>query len=266
MHEQASEVLKLESELRQALELGQLRLHYQPQLNLTTRRITGAEALIRWEHPQRGMIPPGTFIPIAEESGLIVDIGMWVLRSAIRQCKSWQLEGLGPVTVAVNLSAIQFRQPDFYRTVVGALDADGLEPHLLELEFTEGIAMENSTYTIDLLTRLHQLGVSLAIDDFGMGYSSLVYLKRYPLHTLKIDQSFVRGLGQQSGDEAIITSIIVLAQSLGFTTLAEGVETDAQCSWLERAGCDNVQGFLFSRAVTAEAFADLLRAQGTTTR
>ncbi len=259
MHEQANEVLQVESELRQAIEFNQLRLHYQPQIDLKTRRITGAEALIRWEHPRRGLMLPSTFIPIAEESGLIVEIGTWVLRSVIRQCKAWEAEGLAPVTLAVNLSAIQFRQPDFYGTVVGALEDAGLAPHLLELEFTEGIAMENSAYTINLLTRLHELGVSLSIDDFGIGYSSLSYLKRYPLNTLKIDQSFVQGLGLGTGDEAIINSVIALAQSLGFKTLAEGVETKAQLAWLETSGCNEVQGFLFSKAVTAEEFAAQLR-------
>jgi diguanylate cyclase (GGDEF)-like protein/PAS domain S-box-containing protein len=259
MHEHASEVLQVESELRQAIEFNQLRLHYQPQVDLKTRRITGAEALIRWQHPQRGLMPPKTFIPIAEESGLIVEIGTWVLRAVIQQCKAWQTEGLAPVTVAVNLSAIQFRQPDFYGTVVGALEDAGLAPHLLELEFTEGIAMENSAYTINLLTQLHELGVSLSIDDFGMGYSSLSYLKRYPLNTLKIDQSFVQGLGHQTGDEAIINAIIAVAQSLGFKTLAEGVETEAQLAYLEGTGCNEIQGFLFSKPVSAEAFAELLR-------
>ncbi len=259
MHEQASEVLQIESELRQAIELGQLRLHYQPQIDLKTRRINGAEALIRWEHPTRGLMLPESFIPIAEESGLIVEVGTWVLRTAIRQCKAWEKAGLAPVSVAVNLSAIQFRQADFYATVVGMLDKEGLAPHLLELEFTEGIAMENSVYTIDMLTRLHDLGVSLSIDDFGVGYSSLNYLKRYPLHTLKIDQSFVQGLGHHTGDEAIVNSVIALAQSLGFKTLAEGVETEAQLAYLEQKGCHEVQGFLFSKAVTANEFAELLR-------
>jgi diguanylate cyclase (GGDEF)-like protein/PAS domain S-box-containing protein len=259
MHEDASEVLQVESELRQAIELNQLRLHYQPQIDLKTRRINGAEALIRWEHPTRGMMLPGSFIPIAEESGLIVEVGTWVLRAAIRQCKAWERAGLMPVSVAVNLSAIQFRQPDFYSTVVGMLDKEGLAPHLLELEFTEGIAMENSAYTIDMLTRLHELGVSLSIDDFGVGYSSLNYLKRYPLHTLKIDQSFVQGLGHHTGDEAIVNSVIALGQSLGFKTLAEGVETEAQLAYLEQRGCHEVQGFLFNKAVTAEEFAELLR-------
>ncbi|HEY0961295.1 MAG TPA: EAL domain-containing protein [Pseudomonadales bacterium] len=262
MHEQSSEVLKVESELRQAVELDQLRVYYQPQIDIATRRIIGAEALLRWEHPERGLLLPGSFIPIAEESGLIVEIGTWVLRTAIRQCKVWEAEGLPPITVAVNLSTIQFRQPDFYQTVVDALEAADLAPQLLELEFTEGIALENSDYTLDLLTRLHGLGVALSIDDFGVGYSALGYVKHYPLNTLKIDQSFVRGLGQQGGDDAIVNSIIVLAQSLGFKTLAEGVENETQLAHLERSGCNAVQGFLFSRAVPPEGLADLLRNYG----
>lgn len=262
MHEQSSEVLKVESELRQAIEFDQLRVYYQPQIDLATRRIIGAEALVRWQHPQRGLLMPGSFIPIAEESGMIVEIGEWVLRSAIRQCKAWDVEGHAPITVAVNLSAIQFRQPDFYRTIVDALEAAELPPQLLELEFTESIAMENSEYTLDMLARLHSLGVALSIDDFGVGYSSLGYVKQYPLNTLKIDQSFVRGLGQRGGDDAIVNSIIVLAQSLGFKTLAEGVENETQLAYLERSGCNAVQGFLFSRAVPPEAFAELLRNNG----
>ncbi|MGV3591514.1 MAG: bifunctional diguanylate cyclase/phosphodiesterase [Gammaproteobacteria bacterium] len=264
MHEQSSEVLKVESELRQAIELDQLRVYYQPQIDIATRRIIGAEALLRWQHPQRGLLTPGSFIPIAEESGLIVEIGAWVLRTAIRQCKAWEVEGFAPVTVAVNLSAIQFRRSDFYRTVVDALEAADLAPQLLELEFTEGIALENSEYTLDMMTRLRRLGVALSIDDFGVGYSALGYVKHYPLNTLKIDQSFVRGLGQQGGDDAIVNSIIVLAQSLGFKTLAEGVENEAQLAHLERSGCNAVQGYLFSRAVPPERFAELLRNNDTT--
>jgi diguanylate cyclase (GGDEF)-like protein/PAS domain S-box-containing protein len=262
MFEQSSEVLKVESELRQAIELDQLRVYYQPQIDLKTRRIIGAEALVRWQHPQRGLLLPGSFIAIAEESGLIVEIGEWVLRTAVRQCKAWEAEAHAPVTVGVNLSALQLRKPDFYGTIVAALDAADLRPQLLELEFTESIAMENSESTLSLLKRLRELGVSLAIDDFGVGYSSLRYVKHYPLNTLKIDQSFVRGLGQQDGDDAIVNSIIVLAQSLGFKTLAEGVEDDAQLAYLERNGCSAVQGFLFSRAVPAEDFVQLLRNNG----
>jgi diguanylate cyclase (GGDEF)-like protein len=259
MHEHANEVLQIESELRQAIELEQLLIHYQPQVDLGTRKIVGLEALIRWRHPVRGLMSPVLFIPIAEESGLIVEIGTWVLREAVRQSMAWQAEGLPAVPVAVNLSALQFRQPDFYGTVIRVLNESGLAPGLLELEITEGVAMEDSEYTINLLTRLHEHGVSLSIDDFGMGYSSLSYLKRYPINTLKIDQSFVQGLGCNSGDEAIVNAIIAMARSLGFKTLAEGVETAAQLDYLSHNECDQVQGFLFSEPLPPAELATLLR-------
>jgi diguanylate cyclase (GGDEF)-like protein/PAS domain S-box-containing protein len=258
MHEQAIEILQIESDLRQAIEHCQLVLHYQPQIAIDTRRVVGVEALVRWQHPSRGLVSPGSFIPIAEESGLIIDIGNWVMREAIRQTLAWQAEGLPVVPVAVNLSAVQFRQPDFLATIVSMLRDTELNPALLELELTEGIAMENSPYTTDLLEKLHGLGIALSIDDFGMGYSSLSYLKRYCVDTLKIDQSFVQGLGRDTGDEVIVHAIIGIARSLGFKTLAEGVETEAQLTFLQQGACDEVQGFLFSAPVTAAEFGVML--------
>jgi diguanylate cyclase (GGDEF)-like protein len=262
MHEQAHEVLQVESELRQALERGEFLLHYQPQVDAKTLRIIGAEALIRWQHPKKGLVPPGRFIPIAEESGLIIDIGEWVLQTAIRQIVDWQTAGLPVVPVAVNLSVAQFRQDTFYETVAQALRAANLNPAMLELEVTEGIAIENSQRTIAVLERLHALGVALSIDDFGTGYSSLNYLKRFNIDKLKIDQSFVRDLGSGAGDTAIVTAIIGMAKSLGFGTIAEGVETQEQLDFLREKECDEIQGYLFSKPLPAQTFAQLLRNGG----
>ncbi len=259
MHEQATEILRTEAELREAIEQGQLLLHYQPQVNVASGTIVGLEALVRWQHPQRGLIPPGQFIPVAEECGLILSIGNWVLRETIRQIQCWQAEDLPVVPVAINLSAMEFQQDDFYESIVHALRESKLAPELLELELTESIVMENSERTIKVLEQLHALGVSLAIDDFGVGYSSLSYLKRFRINTLKIDQSFVRGVGKGAEDEAIITAIIRMAKALGFKTLAEGVEAEEQLDYLRLHACDEVQGYLFSPPVDADTMAAMLR-------
>lgn len=262
MHEQAHEVLQVENELRQALEQGEFLLHYQPQVDTKTSKIIGAEALIRWQHPQKGLVPPAHFIPIAEESGLIIDIGNWVLHTAIRQVADWQTAGLPIVPVAVNLSVVQFRQDTLYQTVTQALSTSKLDPAMLKLEMTEGIAMENSERTINVLNQLHALGVGLSIDDFGTGYSSLSYLKRFNIDKLKIDQSFVRDLGRDPEDAAIVTAIIGMAKGLGFRTIAEGVETREQLDFLREKQCDEIQGYLFSQPLLAEVFAELLRNGG----
>ncbi|MBT9099514.1 EAL domain-containing protein [Methylovulum psychrotolerans] len=259
MHEQAQETLQIENELRCALEQNELLLYYQPQVDAKTGKIVGAEALIRWQHPQKGMVPPGCFIPIAEESGLIIDIGDWVLQTAIQQTAAWQAAGLGIVPIAVNLSVVQFRQDTLYQKVVQALRLSKLDPTLLELELTEGIAMENTERTIGVLNQLHALGVALSIDDFGTGYSSLSYLKRFKINKLKIDQSFVRDLGRNPEDAAIVTAIIGMAKSLGFKTIAEGVETQEQLDFLRGQQCDEIQGYFFSKPIPAEQFAALLR-------
>jgi diguanylate cyclase (GGDEF)-like protein/PAS domain S-box-containing protein len=259
MHEQAHELLLVERELRQALESSEFLLHYQPQVDAKTSRIIGAEALIRWQHPKKGLVPPASFIPIAEESGLIIGIGDWVLHTAIRQVVDWQAAGLPIVPVAVNLSVAQFRQDTLYRRVAEALHAFKLDPALLELEMTEGIAMGDSQRTIDVLDQLHALGVGLSIDDFGTGYSSLSYLKRFNIDKLKIDQSFVRDLGHDTEDTAIVTAIIGMAKGLGFRTIAEGVETQEQLDFLREKQCDEIQGYLFSEPLPAQAFAELLR-------
>jgi diguanylate cyclase (GGDEF)-like protein/PAS domain S-box-containing protein len=258
LHEQVKLMLQIENELRLALEQGQLLLHYQPQVDAKTSKIIGAEALIRWQHPQKGMMSPAQFIPIAEESGLIIDIGDWVLQAAILQLTTWQSAGLAIVPVAVNLSVVQFRQDTLYDKVAQLLRESKLDPAMLELEMTEGIAMENSERTIGLLDKLHALGVSLSVDDFGTGYSSLSYLKRFKIDKLKIDQSFVRSLGNAPEDEAIVLAIISLAKSLGFKTIAEGVETREQLEFLLEKQCDEIQGYYFSKPVPADEFADML--------
>ncbi|MES3008668.1 MAG: EAL domain-containing protein [Pseudomonadota bacterium] len=254
MHEQASAMLHLESELRQAVSGHQLRLLYQPQYETVSGRLIGAEALVRWQHPTRGLVSPSEFIPVAEESGLILEIGSWVMRTAVCQVAQWQKQGLPVVPVAVNLSVVQFRQKSLYDDVVETLRVCDLAPELLELEITEGIAMDNSELTLTLLQKLHDLGISLAIDDFGIGYSSLNYLKRFRIDKLKIDQSFVRDLGKDPEDEAIVSAIIGMANGLGFKTLAEGVETLEQRTFLRDHGCDEVQGYLFSKPVPPEEF------------
>ncbi|MDO9047077.1 MAG: EAL domain-containing protein [Methylobacter sp.] len=262
LHEQVKLMLQIENELRLALEQGQLLLYYQPQVDAKTLKIIGAEALIRWQHPLKGMVPPGRFIPIAEESGLIIDIGDWVLQAAILQLTAWQTAGLAIVPVAVNLSVVQFRQDTLYDKIVQLLRESKLDPAMLELEMTEGIAMENSERTISLLDKLHALGVSLSVDDFGTGYSSLSYLKRFKIDKLKIDQSFVHSLGHAPEDEAIVLAIISLAKSLGFKTIAEGVETREQLEFLLEKQCDEIQGYYFSKPVPADVFADMLRNGG----
>ncbi|TAK62194.1 MAG: EAL domain-containing protein [Methylobacter sp.] len=262
LHEQVKLMLQIENELRLALEQGQLLLHYQPQVDAKTSKIIGAEALIRWQHPQKGIMSPAQFIPIAEESGLIIDVGDWVLKTAIIQLTDWQAAGLTIVPVAVNLSVVQFRQDTLYGKVAQLLRESKLDPAMLELEMTEGIAMENSEKTISLLDKLHALGVSLSVDDFGTGYSSLSYLKRFKIDKLKIDQSFVHSLGHAPEDEAIVLAIISLAKSLGFKTIAEGVETREQLEYLLEKQCDEIQGYYFSKPVPADVFADMLRNGG----
>ncbi|PKO47069.1 MAG: diguanylate cyclase [Betaproteobacteria bacterium HGW-Betaproteobacteria-22] len=261
MHEQANEMLQIENDLRHALENNELILHYQPQFDAKTSNMIGMEALIRWQHPQKGLIPPNRFIPIAEESGLIAEIGDWVLLTALQQLALWQAQGLAIVPVAVNLSVVQFRQDTLYLSVSQALRTTKLAPDMLELEMTEGIAMEDSQRTIDVLNELDQLGVRLSIDDFGTGYSSLSYLKRFKIDKLKIDQSFIHDLRNNAEDAAIVIAIIGMAKSLGFKTIAEGVETQDQLTFLKQNGCDEIQGYFFSKPLPAEELLPLLLAQ-----
>jgi diguanylate cyclase (GGDEF)-like protein/PAS domain S-box-containing protein len=264
MQARSAQNLHMENALRRALERNQLLLHYQPQISLRDGRIIGVEALLRWQHPELGMIPPADFIPLAEESGQILKIGEWVLRSAVRQIKAWMDDGLVPMVMAVNLSAVQFRHPHLPELVTQILDEEKLAPQYLELELTEGVAMDDAPAAIAVMDRLHARGIRMSIDDFGTGYSSLSYLKRFKVYKLKIDQSFVRDIGNDPEDRAIVVAIIGLASSLGLQTIAEGVETEGQLAFLREQGCDEVQGYFYSKPLTAESFAAFVRAHSPT--
>jgi diguanylate cyclase (GGDEF)-like protein/PAS domain S-box-containing protein len=264
MQAQSARALLLENALRRALERGQLSLHYQPQFALDAAgdcRVVGAEALLRWQHPELGPVSPAEFIPVAESSGLILPIGEWVLREALTQLRRWDDAGLPELSMAVNLSAVQFRHDDLPALVECVLEEVGMPAGRLELELTEGAAMDNPHVAIAVMNELHARGVHLAIDDFGTGYSSLSYLKKFRVSKLKIDQSFVRDLTDDVEDRAIVDAVIRMAGALGLQTLAEGVETEGQLAFLRRQGCQAVQGYLFSRPVPAEAFAQFVLAQ-----
>ena len=257
------ERLLLEAQLDKALERGQLEVFYQPKLGLRADRLLGAEALVRWRHPELGLVSPARFIGLAEETGQINAIGAFVLRQACAQAQAWQREGLAALRVAVNISMQQLRHDDFVEQVAAALADSGLAAPLLELELTESLLSDNVDELVDLFRRLRALGVRLAIDDFGTGYSSLAYLKHLPVDVVKIDRAFIRELdgGEDGGDAAITRAIIAMAHSLGLEVVAEGVEEPAQLEFLRRHNCDEIQGYLISRPVEAEAFAGLLRAQ-----
>lgn len=258
MNSSALERLYLESSMRKALERGEFALHYQPQVNLNTGKIVGMEALVRWQHPEFGLILPAEFIPIAEETGLILPIGEWVLNTACKRGRAWQDAGYQDIRVAVNLSARQFQQRDLIGVVKQALDESGLDPNYLELEITESAIMKDADAAVSILHKLKEIGIKVAIDDFGTGYSSLSYLKRFPIDILKIDQSFVRDITIDPDDAAIAKAIITLAHSLGLTALAEGVENVEQVEFLRSLKCDGVQGYLFSCPVPAEEATELL--------
>jgi diguanylate cyclase (GGDEF)-like protein len=260
MNERVSERLALENALRRAIERNELALHYQSKVSLKTGRIVGAEALVRWVHAEWGLVRPARFIALAEETGLIVSIGEWVLREACRQTRAWLDAGLEPGAVSVNLSVRQFRQHGLVRTVSRVLAETGLEPSQLEMELTESMVMHNVEAAIAVLQGLKQLGVKLSVDDFGIGYSSLAYLKNLPIDTLKIDRSFVRDIGDgaEADDGVIAQAIISLGHALHLKVIAEGVETDAQMRFLRRHSCDEVQGFFYGEAVPPEAHARLL--------
>lgn len=259
MSMRAQERIALEHALRLAIEREEFELYYQPKVSLDDGRICGSEALIRWHHPDHGMISPLSFIPLAEETGLIVQIGEWVFRSACIQNKAWQAAGLPPVSVAINLSARQFRHAELVRSLSNALHDSGLDAQYLELELTESLVMNSAELFITKLRNLKDLGIRLSIDDFGTGYSSLSYLKRFPIDSLKIDQSFVRDIATDPDDAAITRSVISLGHSLNLTVIAEGVETEAQRTFLHDHRCDQMQGFYFSEPVPAQDFALVLR-------
>lgn len=259
MQAQSARALQLENGLRRALELQQVHLVYQPQVSLHDGRVVGMEALLRWEHPTLGQVSPVEFIPIAEESGLILPIGEWVLRTAARQLRAWLDAGLPVQKMAVNLSAVQFRDANLPNLVTQVLAEFNLEPQCLELELTEGVAMNDPVGAIAVMNNLHQRGVRMSIDDFGTGYSSLSYLKRFSVYKLKIDQSFVRDITDDPDDKAIVVAIIALARSLGFQTTAEGVETRGQLAFLREQGCDEGQGYLYSEPLPADRFEAFVR-------
>ena len=263
MNERAVERQSLEGSLRQALARQEFVLHYQPRVNLETGVITGAEALIRWLHPVRGLIYPNQFMSIAEDSGLIVPIGQWMLREACRQALAWQNAGLRPTPIAVNISGVEFRREDFLADIHGILRDTGLDPRYLEIELTESVLMQNVESTIAVLYALKALGVQLAIDDFGTGYSSLSYLHQFPIDTLKIDQSFVRNITTNDGEATIVSAVISMGNSLKLRVSAEGVETRDQLAFLRSERCEEGQGFYFSPPVDAEAFAELRGAVNT---
>ena len=247
--------------LRRVAERGELRLHYQPQVSLASGDIVGVEALVRWQHPELGLVPPGAFIPVAEETGLIISISEWVLREACRQAKVWREAKLPPLRVAVNLSARHFHYSSLPETVASTLAAAGMEAKHLELELTESAIMKNMEESSGILHELKSMGLRVAIDDFGTGYSSLSYLKRFPLDILKIDRSFIMNIPEDQDNAAIATAIIAMARSLNLEVIAEGVETREQFAFLRELGCNAVQGFLFSPALPKDEISEFLKVE-----
>ncbi|MBL0388774.1 EAL domain-containing protein [Tumebacillus sp. ITR2] len=259
MNEDAIQHLQLERELRKAIDRDEFLLHYQPQVNVSTGQITGMEALVRWQHPHRGLLSPIHFIPLAEETGLIVPIGEWVLRKACEDGQRWLQEGRKPMRMAVNLSLIQFQEPNLVETIQQILEETGLEPRYLELEITESIAMNNVEQVVAKLERLVNLGIQISIDDFGTGFSSLSYLKKFPIHKLKIDRSFITDITSDPDDASIVSAIIAMANSLKLDLIVEGVETEDQQTYLHRLGCFEMQGYLFSRPLPAQMLEQLMQ-------
>lgn len=259
MNASAAQHLHMEGLLRRAPERTEFLLHYQPKVEVQSGRIIGAEALIRWNSKELGLVSPGQFIPLAEKTGLIVPISEWVLKTACAQNKAWQRQGFPSLLMSVNLSPRQFRQKNLVGIIAGMLHETGLEPRFLDLEITEGTMMHHPDEAVALLQQLHRLGVQLSVDDFGTGYSSLAYLKRFPVQRLKIDQSFVRDLTTDADDAGIVTAVIAMAKSLGLGVVAEGVETEEQLAYLANLQCDEYQGYYFSRPLPAEEFVRLLR-------
>ncbi len=259
MNARAFERLALENSLRRALERKEFLLHYQPQVDMLTSMVTGVEALVRWHHPDLGLVYPAEFIPLAEETGLIVPLGEWVLRTACAQAKAWQVADMPPLTVAVNLSARQFQHQGLVDTVARVLKETKLAARYLELEITESVAMQNADYTIVILRELKEMGLRISMDDFGTGYSSLSYLKKFPIDTLKIDQSFVRDIHTDLNDAAIANAVIVLAHSLKLEVVAEGVERQEQENFLREHQCDRLQGYLFSAPISPDLFEVFLK-------
>jgi diguanylate cyclase (GGDEF)-like protein/PAS domain S-box-containing protein len=259
----ASQELELEAELRQALEQEQFLLYYQPQVDARRGQLTGVEALVRWNHPRQGVLPPARFIKLAEQTGLIVPLGEWVLRAACRQARRWRDQGLPPLRIAINLAAAQFDDVRLVDRVAGRLIESGVDPRQFEVEITEGSAMRSPDKTVERLMELKAIGIRVAIDDFGTGYSSLGYLKRFPVDTLKIDRTFLHDVPEDQDNATVVSAVIGLARSLGMSVIAEGVETAAQVEFLRERECDELQGFLFSRPIPPEELAQLARTRTT---
>ena len=255
---EAAERLKLENQLRQAVENKEIRVYYQPKVEINSRKIIGAEALMRWEHPELGFVGPDQFIPIAEEAGLIGALGEWILRTSCMQNQAWQSAGLPPISIAVNVSAMQFQGEGFVEVVANSLRASQMDPKYLVLELTESVIMENPDETVTMLNAIKEMGVRISVDDFGTGYSSFSSLKRFPIDELKIDRSFVQNIPDDKDDAAIANAIVLIAHTLGLTVVAEGVETEAQLEFLGGCGCDTYQGYLCSRPLPPEQFQRLL--------
>ena len=258
LNTKAHEKFLLQEELRNAVARSEFVLHYQPQVDLRTGRVFAVEALVRWNHPKLGVVPPIKFIPMAEETGLIVPIGDWVLQEACRQTKAWQDAGLPPITVCVNVSARQFMERNLAARVVSALKDSGLDAKYLELEVTESLIMQDVELAVATMKELQGLEVQLSIDDFGTGYSSLNALKSFPVSRLKIDKSFIDGLLANENDKAVTGAVISLAQKLNLRVIAEGVETDAQAMYLRSLNCDEMQGYLFSKPIPAQGIEEML--------
>jgi diguanylate cyclase (GGDEF)-like protein len=266
MHELASRRLALETNLRRAIQNEEFLIHYQPIVSVDSLAITGVEALVRWQHPQLGLVSPSEFIPLAEDTGLIVPIGEWVLRQACEQNRRWQEQGFAAIQVAVNISARQFHDRDLSHTVIRILRESGLAPQHLELELTESSIMQNAEFAADVLTRWKSLGIKISIDDFGTGFSSLASLKRLPLDALKIDQSFVRDATSDPDDAAIVMAIITLAHNMRLKVVAEGVETEEQLRFLQLLRCDEIQGYFFSKPLPSNALESIFDTATTGTR
>jgi len=262
MNASALERLELESDLRHALEQQEFILYYQPQFSGDGKRLTGVEALLRWNHPRRGLVPPGDFIPVLEELGLVVDVGDWVLAESCRQLKRWHQEKVRVPKVSVNISARQFSDGQLGTRIASILKETGLSPACLELELTESILMREVSEALQILASLKNLGLSIAVDDFGTGYSSLNYLKQFPIDVLKIDRTFVDGLPSGEQDAQIVRAIIAMAHSLNLAVIAEGVETHEQLEFLREHGCDEIQGYLFGRPMPAHLLVKQLQAYG----
>lgn len=262
METSSYEMMMLENDLRKALDRRELLLYYQPQVDINTGRIIGVEALVRWRHPDRGIVSPAEFIPLAEETGLIMPIGKWVLHTALAQNKAWQEDGLAPIKMSVNFSSVQFRQKDPVEIVANALRETGLKPGYMELEITESVIMKGADAVIKKFHELKEIGIHICMDDFGTGYSSLSYLKRFPIDILKIDQSFARNVTTDTNDASIVMATIAMAHGLGMTTVAEGVETKEQLEFFRSQKCEVVQGYLFSKPLPAEEITKLLREGG----